>query len=202
MSSTERFLNKESIVEKLQENLERKAIQMLPEVFTYSFDWENLNVVLSVTDANNRPLRNETYSFESLGVSDKTLADYWIYKINLPGVKTGDAIRIHNDYINQLNQYNAICVVLNCNQISFITLLASEPIYTRLLTAREIYNNNITIKKLFDLDEARDFFTRHHHGKIIQATEGITICAENITITTPLYSSTPNTNQSNNCCGC
>lgn len=185
MSSTERLLNKESIEAKIKENLRDKAEEMYPEVFTYSFDWENSNVVLSVTDSEGNPLRNEIYSFEQLGVTDETLVDYWIYKINLPDVSTGDAIRVHNDLVNKLNQYNAVCVVCNLNQISFVTLLASEPIYTRLLTAREIYTNNITIEKLYSMDEARAIIKEENQGEVIPIKDGITICTNSITINGP-----------------
>lgn len=157
MSSTERLLNKTSISKQIERNLKPKIEEYWPETFTYSIDWENNNVVLSVTDAENIPVRNEIYSFEQLGVSDETLVDYWIYRLNLKHIGPGTAIRVYNDKVNQLNQYNAITVTANIEQISFVTLLAKEPIYTRLLTAREVYINNITIEKMYTIDEAKEY---------------------------------------------
>lgn len=184
MSSTERLLNKAAITTAVENSLKPKTEEYWPETFTYTIDWINKNVTLAVSDKDNNPIRTEVYTFEQLGVDEASLVDYWIYQINLPGVGSGTAIRIYNDTINQLNSYNAICFSCDINSISFITNLASEPLYTRQLTAREIFVNDITIYPLYTLQEAKNMLVNLNYN-----------CGCNVTTGT-----VNNPNLNNNCC--
>lgn len=159
MSSTERLLNKVSIQTKISGKLTEKAEDMAgKETFTYEIDWVNKNVTLSVCTLEGLFVRQEVYTFEQLGASEETIADYWIYNLNLPTVGVGAAIRIFNEATNDYVPYNGIVLSINNDQVSYITNLADHPLCTRQLTSKEIFVNDITIKRLYSEEEVKNMY--------------------------------------------
>lgn len=163
MSSTERLLNKVSIQAAIKTKLTQKAEDMAgKETFTYEIDWVNKNVTLSVSSLEGTFVRQEVYTFEQLGADEDTIPDYWIYNLNLPTVGVGAAIRIINESTNDYVPYNGIVLSISSDQISYITNLADHPLCTRQLSSKEIFVNDITIKRLYTEDEVKNAYRDVH----------------------------------------
>ena len=163
MSSTERLLNKVSIQAAIKTKLTQKAEDMAgKETFTYEIDWVNKNVTLSVSSLEGTFVRQEVYTFEQLGADEDTIPDYWIYNLNLPTVGVGEAIRIINESTNDYVPYNGIVLSISSDQISYITNLADHPLCTRQLSSKEIFVNDITIKRLYTEDEVKNAYRDVH----------------------------------------
>jgi len=162
-STVQRVLNQTDMLKAALQRVDEKKI-IDKEVYTISLSGlvENylpedsdpdeigkdiLQVVLTHNTTGEKSIQNIELDAE-LGISPKTVYNYYLYRFTPRNIVRGTAIRVVKPKQSELDPdwfaYNAVVVQADVRQISYIMVPSRGPMH-RILTARQCYENHITV---------------------------------------------------------
>lgn len=163
----DRLMNKEFILTNAMVVLRQKKLIDYDKYSIISYgirektETEGSKLIVTVLNLEtNEEEEKEFLLCKDLQISPKTLYGFYIYRFNPTTLRLGDAIRVVQELDENgkplgnyahMSAFNAVIITANVKTITFVMVPSRGPM-TRYLTARECYEQKITIFKYTEPD--------------------------------------------------